>query len=117
MKTITCICFLLFVFIGCSKTEFVPSDCGVSNSRYQADIKPIIAANCAYAGCHSSIRGSGNDFDFTTYDGLKEAAGSISNRINRPLSDPLHMPVGFDFANPCDIYKLNAWLVAGAPNN
>lgn len=117
MKKIICACGLLFVFIACSKNETIPPGCAISNNQYKVHIKPIIAANCSYAGCHNETRIAGNDFDFTTYDGLKEAAGSIKDRINRPVSDPLHMPQGLEFTDPCDLYKLNAWLIAGAPNN
>lgn len=104
------------IMMSCSEESEIPVGCDISKSRYAADIQPIIQNSCLNAGCHGTDRGTGVNFSFTTYDGLKEAAGSISDRINRPLEDPLHMPVGFTL-DSCFLYKLNAWLIEGAPNN
>lgn len=123
MKRLLFLVSVLLIFIACSKNKYefnplsgIPADCDFNQSRYNADIKPIVANNCAYNGCHGFFRPTGNDFNYTTYNGLKEAAGSIYNRINRPLNDPLHMPRGREL-DSCDLYKLNVWIINGAPNN
>ena len=115
---IACI-IVLFVFGSCLDDNYTddidPSGfpaCNLQEIDYSTVIRPIINANCAITGCHGA--NPANDFDMTTYLGVKAAAGSIKNRINREFSDPLFMPQGFRM-NDCDHKKLNAWLDAGAP--
>ena len=126
MKQIIFISCLLLL-MACSKNKFESPLCPTANNEevsYVNDIKPIIESNCSYSPCHSSPpMDSTLVYDFTTYDGLKVAIGSVYNRIIRPVDDPLHMPKGLpgDSVNPkmadCDIAKLKIWIQNGAPEN
>ena len=121
MKGIKKIALLLSIilWISCSKDQYLfdpeVSGCDLSQTTYENGIKSIIDENCSYAGCHASNTGD-NNFDFTTYDGVKKGIGSILNRIDRPLEDPLHMPQG-RLLDPCDKEKMHAWITKGAPLN
>ena len=118
MKKFLFVIITVFFLISCSKneSELYITGCNLSETGYEENIKPLIAGYCSYAGCHNSITTTGNNFDFSDYNGVKEASGSIYDRINRPLSDPLHMPVGVEM-DSCSLYKINIWLINGAPDN
>ena len=127
MKRLLLIPGFLFVLAACTKKKFDYSACPTADLvqvSYKADIKPIIAKSCSYTPCHSSPpMDSTLVYDFTTYDGLKRAIGSVYNRIVRPAEDPLHMPKGLpgDTVNPqmapCDLAQLKIWIQNGAPDN
>lgn len=123
MKKILTAAFLLTTAIACTKNEYepgqpdaVPAGCDIGHITYAGDVAPMVTSNCAFDGCHGTNRGYGVNFEFTDYEGLKEAAGSILDRINRKGDDPLHMPSGFNL-DSCSLYMLNAWIINGAPNN
>ena len=118
----------LFILASCSKDkyEFRASDstCDLTNVTYSGNIKQIIEFNCSYSPCHSSPpMDSSLIYDFTDYKGLKSAIGSVYNRINRPVEDPLHMPKGLPgepmgyAMDPCDLAMLKIWIINGAPDN
>ena len=115
MKKIANFLWIALFICACEK-EQIPAGCNVGESAWSTNIKPIVAINCAVSGCHSASRGDGNNFDFTTYDGTKEGIGSFYDRINRPVGDPLAMPPD-QLLDPCDLYKLNVWILNGAPEN
>ena len=127
MKLTILISGFLLMLLACSKNKFDPGTCPTVDNKqvsYEHDIKPIIENNCSYSPCHSSPpMDSTLTLDFTSYDGLKIAIGSVYNRIIRPADDPLHMPKGLpgDTINPemdkCDIAKLKIWIQNGAPEN
>jgi hypothetical protein len=121
---------VLFMIIACSKNkyEFKPdSTCDLANIRYNDTlngISLIIKYNCSRSPCHSHPpTDSTLTLDFTTYEGVKREAGSIYNRINRPVDDPLHMPKGLpgeaigQTMDTCELAKLNTWILMGAPEN
>lgn len=58
--------------------------------KYNADIKPIIDANCI--SCHSA-NGPG-PIQFTSYNLVKANIDNILDRIQRPNGDPGKMPQG-----------------------
>ncbi len=113
MKRICSVLFLMACLAGCEEEE-VPLGCNLEETGFEAHIRPIIVNNCAFAGCHSGSRGNGNNFDFTTYSGIKEGIGSFYDRINREPDDPLAMPPDHTL-DPCDLYRLNVWILNGAP--
>ncbi|MEP7170998.1 MAG: hypothetical protein ABI855_16640 [Bacteroidota bacterium] len=127
MKQIVLMIGFLPLLIACSKNTADYSACPTADNKqvsYNGDIKQIIQFNCSYSPCHSSPpMDSTLVYDFTNYDGLKRAIGSVYNRINRDVSDPLHMPKGLpgDSINPtmnsCDLAKLKIWIQTGAPEN
>lgn len=118
---------LLLMIAACSKNkyEFQPSsNCDLSQCSYNSNIKAIIANNCSYSPCHSHPpMDSTLTLDFTTYKGVKSVIGSVYDRINRPVNDPLHMPKGLPGEtigikmDSCELAKLNTWVLTGAPEN
>ena len=108
--------FFLIMICSCGKERFVQNDtnCDLSRLTYLGDIKPIIDLNCAIGGCHDANTGT-NNFDYTDYDGLKKAIGSIVNRIERNIDDTLYMPQNKQVLNICDYNRLKAWIDTGAP--
>ncbi len=127
MKQMFLISGVLFLLTSCKKDKYDYSDCPTKDNlkvSYVNDIKPIIAFNCSFGPCHSSPpMDSTLVYDFTEYDRLKRAVGSIYNRIIREPYDPLYMPkaVPGDSINPvmdpCDLTKLKIWIQSGAPEN
>lgn len=124
------LCFLL-IMIACTKSKYEntsSANCDLSggNIRYRqtiigedtiTGISGIIDKNCNTGGCHVSPPiDSTNTYDFTTYEGVKRGFGSIHNRIKRPVTDPLHMPIGKEM-DPCDLAKLETWIQNGGPDN
>ena len=59
--------------------------------RYEAEIKPIINANCI--SCHSA-GGSASFQPLTSYNQVKNNIDNILDRIQRPNGDPQKMPQG-----------------------
>ena len=118
MKFCTYLIFgFLFASCGKEKSPYVTTpNCDFSHLNYVGDIKPIIDNNCAYSGCHSSNNGL-NNFDFTTYDGVKKGVGDIANRIQRDINDPLFMPQNKRLLDTCSYIKLRAWIDIGSPYN
>ena len=82
------------------------------NSAYNANIKPIITANCTFiGGCHAAGSAYG---DLSTHAGLKAKVdnGSLNTRVlvdkNMPPSGALSLD---------DRKKIKCWINNGAPNN
>lgn len=124
-KVLIVLIIFLFLF-SCSKNKYQPQPglCDLSQSTYNNSIKRIVENNCSYSPCHASPpMDSTLTYDFTTYSGIKRAAGSVYDRINRPVTDPLHMPKGLPgevvnpTLDPCDLAKLNTWILNGASEN
>lgn len=86
-------------------------NCETEGMRYTEDIKPIIDANCATAGCHNSGTRA-----MTTYEEVRDYAldGVLVTRINLPSSNALSMPPSGPL-DDCTIEKINAWVNDGAP--
>ena len=104
--------FLIIIgFSSCRKDEYKKLDCSTINAKYNADIKPIINANCTSSGCHDA--GSGNG-DYTTYSGLKIKVdnSSLSSRVLYDKNMPPNGALSLDDRN-----KIKCWLDNGAPNN
>ena len=109
-------CFLTIGFSSCNDDKTINlNDCILNAPSYNNGIKKIIDQNCSGISCHTS---NSETFDFTAYEGVKEATGSIYNRITRHTNDPLFMPQQpASQLNPCDLEKLKVWINAGAPRN
>ena len=109
-------CFLAITVSSCKDDRIINlDDCVLNAPSYENGIKKIIDVNCSGLSCHTS---NVETFDFTTYEGVKEAAGSIYNRITRNTKDPLFMPQQpTPQLDPCDLEKLKVWINAGAPRN
>ena|ERR1041385_390194 len=101
-----------FYFLSCKKKdEYADLDCSQISSAYNANIKPIINANCNSSGCHGA--GSSNG-DFTVYAGLKAKAdnGSLNTRVLEDKTMPPSGALSLD-----DRKKIKCWINNGAPNN
>jgi hypothetical protein len=116
VKLIAVLSFLTFAFSSCKDDKTIDlNDCILNAPSYDNGIKKIIDVNCSGLSCHTSNL---ETFDFTTYGGVKEATGSIYNRITRNIKDPLFMPrQPTSPLDPCDLEKLKVWINAGAPRN
>lgn len=111
---VSIIVFVL-IMISCSKENYnyaQDDDCNLTSLTYEGRVKSIINGSCAFIGCHSD---NVETYDFTTYEGIKSAAGSIRDRINRSVDDPLFMPQNKFELSECDLATLNAWINNGAP--
>jgi hypothetical protein len=80
---------------------------------YSKDIEPIITNSCALTGCHIP---NGTGSDFTTFDGVKEAADNGSLKKRMIDGNPSFMPPAGKLPQS-DLDKVICWLNAGAPNN
>lgn len=119
-KKLTLTCILTAVILGaCSNDDDNENDqnngggepCETTGLRYSDDIQPIIQANCALSGCHTS--GSRN---MTSYEAVRDYAldGSLEERITLPSSNPLSMPPNGSL-DDCTIDKIISWVNDGAP--
>lgn len=111
---------LLIAVVACTnrKYEIEPTTvCDVSDIKYERDIVPILETYCNLDGCHSNNPGYGANYSFTDYEGIKEAIGSVQDRVNRNAGDPLLMPQNSSPLDACSLSKLNSWITNGAPNN
>jgi hypothetical protein len=88
------------------------SDC--DKITYAKDIEPIIKNSCAITGCHVP-NGSGSS-DFTTFEGVKNAADNGELKKRMIDGNPSFMPVSGKLPES-DLNKVICWLNAGAPNN
>lgn len=106
---------LVIIMISCSKENYeyeVDDDCNLTALTYEGRVRNIVNGSCAYLGCHAD---NVETYDFTTYEGIKSAAGGIKDRINRATDDPLFMPQNKFELSECDLAILNAWIDNGAP--
>jgi len=110
------ILFLILFFQGCyydNVEELYPgaNNCDITNTSFQAVIKPIIDTNCAVSGCH--VSGTGRK-DLTTYQGIKDVVddGRLEQHViiqkDMPPSQPLSI---------CNREALKAWIADGASSN
>ena len=96
---------------SCKKDDYKNLDCSTISSGFNANIKPIIDANCISSGCHNS--GSSNG-DLTTYLGCKAKVdnGQMNARVLEDKNMPPSKPLSLD-----DRKKIKCWIESGAPNN
>jgi len=116
----------LFLGVGCTTDELPePEACPPDAARYSTNIKPIIDASCAYAGCHdgASVGVPGN---YTTYSGLLPFldAGLVRVRVIDQKDDPVFgMPPGPEVypqsqkadLTPQELELMQCWLNNGYP--
>jgi len=106
---------LAIIVTSCNKENYKYAegdDCILTALTYEGRVKNIINGSCAYIGCHAD---NVETYDFTTYEGIKSASGSIKDRINRVTDDPLFMPQNKLELSECDLAILNTWINNGAP--
>jgi hypothetical protein len=120
MKILTACVFTLILF-SCSKEKQVgfmpkPVACDSARFTFDADILPILNANCNFHDCHAPA-GAGA-YDFTKYAVIADRirAGVVEYRIELPKEDPQHMPMEYSLSL-CDYYRLKLWILQGYPKN
>jgi hypothetical protein len=109
-------------FAGCKKDnaeDMYPLDsntCDTIDVTYSAIIQPIMAGNCATAGCHYGAGATG--YDLSTYAGVKIVAtnGNLMESIKH-TGYASAMPKDAPKLDDCTIAKIGAWVNAGALNN
>ena len=119
MKTalISLISFIaLLQLSGCYydvESELYPSSnnvsCDTSNVTFTNVIQPMISANCAISGCHSS---GAQLPDLSNYAGISASADRIRVRSITEKTMPPSGPL-----SSCSISQLQNWLNAEALNN
>ena len=89
--------------------------CDTAAVTFSQDIKALIDQNCE--GCHNGMSANGG-LVLSGHQNTAAAAlnGSLIDRMTRNAGDPLLMPPSGALSE-CDISKLQAWIVQGAPNN
>ena len=115
------LCIFVLILFSCSKdkvTEALPKPVACDSARFtfDQDILPILNANCNFHDCHATA-GQGA-YDFTKYEVIADRvrAGVVEYRIELPLGDPQHMPMGYPLSL-CDYYHLKLWIMQGYPKN
>ena len=95
-----------------NEEELYPQPCPTDNITYSIEVREIIEARCATAGCHIT-GGTGNGL-FEDYAGVKNKFdnGSLRQRV----LETRDMPPGGALST-CDIAVLEKWINDNAPNN
>ncbi len=110
----------LFVLQGCLNDKGnvpLPPEtfCDSLDVSYNLHVKPLAESACANSiGCH--VSGGSGPGDFTNYQILSGVSQSVKTRIELPVSDPLHMPLGATLTQE-ELAIFLCWIEDGAPNN
>lgn len=105
----------LAIWSGCEKDETDPLACKISGVTftYNTNIKGIIDRNCI--SCHATGSGvpDAENFDFRTYEGLKEHLddGHVLDRVVVKKD----MPQGGGTMTQAERDSINCWIQAGYP--
>lgn len=91
-----------------------PAGGGGDTVSFAAKVKPIIDLKCATAACHDATAQGG--YNFTTYNGVKQAIGRIKGAINWEPGF-VAMPQGQPKLDPASIGLISKWIDQGALNN
>lgn len=106
---------LLFVSCAYDKEDLLypgaAFDCNLSPSKFNTDIKPIMLASCATAGCHN-VADAAAGVVLETYDQVN----AFADRINQRAVVEKTMPVAGPLSNT-EIDKISCWINQGTPNN
>lgn len=136
MKKNSIILFFVFLvlasvnIISCTSDKLVEptvgEECDNFNATYNGDIKAIVDATCAIAGCH--VGGTGVPGNFQTFQGLADFANDgpngLRDRVIVLVDDPNSgMPPDWDTnPGPKDLTDeqfeiFRCWVNAGYPEN
>ena len=115
--------WLLILFFGTSSCYYDDYEtlygnagaCDTAAVTFSQDIKALIGQNCE--GCHNGMSANGG-LILSGHQNTSASAlnGSLIDRMTRSAGDPLLMPPGGALGD-CDISKLRAWILQGAPDN
>ena len=95
---IKCICFFIFLSIGCSETspiDLVETQTSTEKITYQKNIKEIISNNNCL-NCHGAIPTNGSPMSLNNLASVKEAIQNrgLIYRLNLDQSNGSAMPTG-----------------------
>ncbi len=92
------------------------ADCTSNNPTYTNDIKAILDANCATAGCHNATTAS-SGIDLSDYNGSASAVNTSSFlcSIHHGDGDCSHMPQGGPKMSDANITAITCWVKNGMP--
>lgn len=119
---ITAFFVILFFVASCTsvkKDELLPAGCADTlNITYSGTVVNILRDNC-YT-CHSGSNSS-SGYDLTDYPTLKKYAlnGILFGNITHASGPGYHPmpPPPLPKLDTCEIYKIQLWIEAGAPEN
>lgn len=86
-------------------------NCTTISAKFAADVKPLIAAKCATAGCHDAA-GSAGGAILVTYAQISAMASRINQRSVVEKTMPTDGPL-----TAAEIGILKCWIDGGALNN
>lgn len=120
LKTIKCLlAFSIWLLLSChynvEEELYETIDCITTDISYAQDILPILELDCF--GCHSTEA----DFGNVTLEGYSQISqyvsdGSLLGSVSYDGGfSP--MPKGGAKLLDCEIAKIDAWIIDGAPNN
>jgi cytochrome c5 len=109
-----CLVTISFIVFACSKTA-TTYDCTGVTSSYATQIKPIMDASCALAGCHSAY-GAAKGIDLSSYGQTKVNAGKESFMGSmQHLSGYNSMPQGGSMLSDDKLKLISCWIKNGMP--
>ncbi|MFZ1705562.1 MAG: hypothetical protein WAT79_14530 [Saprospiraceae bacterium] len=73
---------VIFLFVGCNSSTSSNVDCNGITPTYNADIAPILTANCAADGCHGNFLTQAG-INLTTFSGAKN--GSANSKFLKAI--------------------------------
>lgn len=119
MKQYSILIILALLLAGCyydSEEDLYPSaDCVTTNVSFANDIKPILDASCV--SCHNPVSTIGGGIDLNGHAAVLPYAtnGSLVGSVKQVGYSA--MPKGASKLDNCKIAKMEAWVLAGSPNN
>ena len=119
---------IAFLIYSCSKTSDEvqsgnnpppgnPGSCDTVNMHYQADVVPILSANCY--SCHGTTTNSGSQgIILEGFENIKPRAenGKLIGAITHAEGFP-QMPKDGPKLSDCNINKIKSWVNNGIQNN
>lgn len=118
----TLITVISLMLLGCSKANEMDlqkntgNDCDTVNMAYQANIQPILAANCY--SCHGDGPVLQAGINLKIFDNVKIQVenGNLIGTITHAPGYPA-MPYNLPMLAECSINKIKDWINRGALNN
>ena len=107
--------FLVLLLGSCNKEEATPIDCTGLVPTYTSDIKTILDAHCATAGCHN-VYSHQDGIDLSNYQDAS-AASHNSNFLGAIQHKGGYEPMPKDLAKLSEgnIQLLTCWVQNGSP--
>lgn len=104
----------LFLVSSCEDPDPVDS-CDTTSMTYTSDIKSILDASCAVAGCHDMGSAVGGLNDYMGAEAFANS-GRLLGAINHQEGfKPMPYPAGSAKISQCNIDKITAWMADGFP--